>query len=173
MSIAIAIAMGSTMCSAHAQVLLDVPFVKQPKNLCGPAAVTMVLKYWHELLELEDGVPQIYEVAEALSLEGDVGVLGSDMRRYLASQGFHAFAIEGSFPDLEQHVGRGRPVIVGLTRGSTTHYVVVVGYDEKYVYVNDPAVKKGLRLARVSFNDDWASARSWTLVAVPSVAEPH
>ena len=132
----------------------------------------MVLQYWHQQVQHGDDVPPLSEIAEALDSDRAGGVLGSDMRRYLKSRGFHAFAFEGSSKDLQDHVDRGRPLIVSLNRGATKHYVVVVGYDDArgYVYVNDPAVKKTLRLKQTSFEGDWGAAHSWTLIAVP-VAE--
>lgn len=158
--------------ASQGEVFIDVPFVKQPKNLCGAATVSMVLRYWSRELELGD-VPSLSEVAEAVSRNRNEGALGSDMRHYLESKGFRAFAFKGSRADLATHLARGRPLIVCLKRGSSSHYVVVAGHDFERgsVLVNDPDEKKLLELNLLSFEADWAAAEWWTLLAVPSPQE--
>jgi uncharacterized protein YvpB len=36
-----------------------------------------------------------------------------------------------------------------------------------YVYVNDPAQGKMLRVSREGFESEWSGAHNWTLLAVP------
>ena len=154
--------------AAQGEVFLDVPFVKQPKNLCGAASLSMVWRYWDRELGLGNVLP-LSEIAKVISPRPSEGALGSEMRRYFESKGFHAFAFRGSRIDLETHVARGRPLIVSLKRGSSSHYVVVVGHDFErgIVLVNDPDEKKLLELSLTSFESEWAAAHWWTLLAVP------
>ncbi len=138
---------------------LDVPFVRQQKNGCGPAVAAMILEYWG----VRDARP-----GDGLR-PGPDGVLASVLQRYFTGQGFHAFAIEGGWADIEEHLGNGRPLIVALreTRAAPLHYVVVAGIDETNVYLNDPARHKLTRLDRGAFASAWKAGGNWTLVAVP------
>ena len=141
------------------------------RDLDLPPEVGMVVAS-HTRQALGD-VPSLSEVAEAVSRNRNEGALGSDMRHYLESKGFRAFAFKGSRADLATHLARGRPLIVCLKRGSSSHYVVVAGHDFERgsVLVNDPDEKKLLELNLLSFEADWAAAEWWTLLAVPSPQE--
>lgn len=158
--------------SAAAQsVLLDVPFVRQEKDACGAACLTMVVRYWRAQGEapLEDPGPEA--IQRELYVAAERGIPGSAMRAYLERVGFHAFAVRGSWDDLEAHVGKGRPLIVCLSApGRRLHYVVVAGVDTErgLVTINDPARRKLLTVARASFEKDWRASNNWTLVAAPA-----
>jgi predicted double-glycine peptidase len=140
---------------------LDVPFVKQAKNGCGPASVAMVMAYWRP----GDANPSAI-VRELYSREN--GTLASDIERYFRRQGFEAFAFAGQWTDLEEHIARGRPLIVSLGK-TRRHYVVVTGIDSgrELVAVNDPERRKLQQVDRKSFERDWSAAGRWTLLAVP------
>lgn len=51
--------------------------------------------------------------------------------------GYRAKAYHGSVDTLKQRLTEGDPIIVFLRIPKDTHYAVVVGYDEKYVYLAD------------------------------------
>src|SRR5215475_4429088 len=82
--------------SADAGFWLDVPFVRQDKNLCGAASVSMVLQYWQKAspagISLE--VPSFPHIAEALRSTESKGVLGSQMKTYLSSLGYQVFVFK-------------------------------------------------------------------------------
>jgi ABC-type bacteriocin/lantibiotic exporter with double-glycine peptidase domain len=88
---------------------------------CGPAALAMVLRY--------HGDPIGDDVLPA----DDQGVAARALRDLARSRGFNAHLIEGSFEDLEEHLRKGRPLIVGLVKpflsGAKPHYEVVAGID--------------------------------------------
>jgi predicted double-glycine peptidase len=146
---------------ATAAPWLDVPFVKQEKNGCGAASAWMVIAYWRGADAADPGAI----LRELYSPEAR-GILASDLERYLRRQGFETFAFEGAWADLEQHLAKGRPLVVSLGR-SPAHYVVVAGVDAGAVAVNDPARRKLLRIDRKTFERDWKAAGRWTLLAVP------
>jgi uncharacterized protein YvpB len=77
----------------------------------------------------------------------------------------------GDWQDLEQHLAKGRPLMVCLREGRTgpLHYVVVSGLDTRHnvVLVNDPARRKLLKVERGVFETDWTGSDRWTLLAVP------
>ena len=151
---------------------LDVPFVRQAKNLCGAASVSMVLQYWHKSSTAGGSieVPSFPNIAEALRSSESKGVFGSQMKTYLASLGYQVHVFKGRWDDIENHVAKGRPLIAALgNRGALDHYVVVTGWNdpENVVLVNDPARRKLLKLDRKNFQKSWEQTSCWTLLALP------
>ncbi len=53
------------------------------------------------------------------------------------------------------------------------HYAVVVGVDweRNYVFLNDPARAKMLRISREGFLQEWSLANNWTLLVIPAAAD--
>jgi predicted double-glycine peptidase len=154
---------------------LDVPFVRQSKNGCGPASIAMVIQYW-QLRSATNGTPgQIpADDVDQASIERAVysrearGTAGSQMQRYFEQAGFRAFVFKGEWTDLEHHLAEGRPLIVALREPHSYHYVVVSGLDgPQVVLVNDPAQRKLLKVDRAGFERAWNGAGNWTLLAVP------
>ena len=131
-------------------VWIDVPFVKQEKNGCGAASIAMVMQFW-ERQQGRSLTPESdsAEIQRALYSPDAHGVYATEMERYLRLRGFRTFVFEGTSDDLQQHLGKGRPLIVALKPGAGTplHYVVVTGIDleHKLVLVNDPAQRKLLK----------------------------
>jgi cellulose synthase operon protein C len=161
-------------------VWLDVPFVKQDKNGCGAASVAMIIQYWQH--QQHQTV-----VADRKQIQGTIyssrvhGIYATDLKRYLDDHGYKTFVFRGEWSDLEDHLKKGRPLVVALKpRGqSDLHYVVVAGIDwtENLVSINDPAERKLLRETRVEFEKAWKATDNWTLLAVPreqnSAPSPH
>jgi ABC-type bacteriocin/lantibiotic exporter with double-glycine peptidase domain len=155
-------------------LLLDVPFVKQSKNLCGPACIAMVLQYWGKPGNGEAaGEPErisIQEIAKALDIRSGLGTLGSQMQRYFSTLDYQSFSFQGEWDDVANHLAKGRPLIVALGgRGILGHYVVLVGWnsEERVVLVNDPARRKLLKLDQRRFEKSWEQTSRWTLLALP------
>jgi ABC-type bacteriocin/lantibiotic exporter with double-glycine peptidase domain len=161
-----------TTSEAEPGLWLDVPFVRQSKNLCGAASVSMILQYWHKASPSGESleVPAFPHIAEALGSSGSKGVLGSQMKTYLASLGYQVYVFKGRWDDIEGHITKGRPLIAALgNRGALDHYVVVAGWNnpENVVLVNDPAQRKLLKLDRKHFQKSWGKTSCWTLLALP------
>lgn len=158
--------------SAAAGVWLDVPFVKQEKNGCGAASIAMVMQFWQR----QQGQPATSasdssEIQRTLYSPDDRGIRASAMESYLTQRGFQTFTFSGTQADLEQHLEKGRPLIVALKPGSSVplHYVVVVGLDQaqNLILVNDPADRKLLKLESAAFEKEWKGTGHWMLLAVP------
>ncbi len=158
-------------------IWLDVPFVKQEKDGCGAASISMVMQYWSRekdprLSARSD--PRV--IQQALFSKEAKGIFASAMERYFEEAGFRAFAFKGAWKDLKNHLLQGRPLIVCL-RGSgprdALHYVVVAGLDgqQNFIFVNDPGRRKLFRLDRLSFERSWSAAGNWTLLALPQQHE--
>ncbi|RPJ87003.1 MAG: hypothetical protein EHM18_03330 [Acidobacteria bacterium] len=144
-------------------IWLDVPFFPQQKDGCGASSLAMILGYWNSVPAAD---PQ--SIFPLLYSEKLKGIPASRMKTYLEEKGFRAFAFTGTLPDLKEHLIKGRPLIVSLG-GSSLHYVVVVGLDErqKLVLLNDPAVKKLSSMNMGEFLTAWKQTNFWTLLAVP------
>jgi len=119
----------------------SVPFVKQEKNWCGPASLTMVLNYWGDPINQS-------EVGSAVDPEHD-GTPPEGLISFLESRGYvvydfarHSLEYRSSTMDeLKIWISHDYPVVVSqwtYFSGKGGHYRVVVGYDAERIYVKDP-----------------------------------
>jgi len=158
-------------------IWIDVPYVSQTKEGCGAAAISMVMKYWAKQAGKPETAEMVAErIQKLLYSPKQKGIPASAMEKYFQDKGYRTFAFRGEWSDLRNHLGKGRPLIVCLKVSGDhgpLHYVVVVGLDEArgYVFLNDPAVDKMLRISRTGFQEEWDLAKNWTLLAVPSEAK--
>ncbi len=154
-------------------VWIDVPFVAQPRDGCGAASISMVMQYWaaqqHSAAPAASDVSTIQRQIFSPRQRGSTPVAMED---YLRQNGFQAFAFSGKWSDLQEQIGKGRPLIVALRpRGQMAlHYVVIDGVDPDrgLVTMNDPAERKLLTEERAGFEKDWSATHNWTLLAVPA-----
>lgn len=156
-------------------VWLDVPFIKQEKDGCGAASIAMVMQYWLRQQGRSIGNDADAEHIQRTLYSPDAhGIYASQMERYLHDHGFQTFAISGDWTDLQQHLAKGRPLIVALKPSGRAplHYVVIAGLDSQsnLVLVNDPAQRKLLKQKWSAFEREWSAAGKWTLLAVPQTA---
>jgi ABC-type bacteriocin/lantibiotic exporter with double-glycine peptidase domain len=151
-------------------IWLDVPFVAQQKNGCGPASIAMIMEYWQKQQRAPSS-GDADEVLRMLAPDRD-GVRAADMLRTFEQHAYRAFAYAGDWADLEHQLAKGRPLIAALqpAGGLSLHYVVVAGVDdaEQVVLLNDPAQRKLLKEVRKEFEREWKVTGNWTLLAVPS-----
>lgn len=165
--------------TAKPAIWIDVPFAPQTADGCGSASIAMIMQYWDrkEAVPVTDSAKSA-QIQAALFSPAAHGIYASAMERYFREHGYQAFAFHGRWSDLHHHLALGRPLIVSLKASGPhgpLHYVVVVGIDNtsKFVYLNDPAQQKMLRMSREGFESEWSPAQHWTLLAVPHpVAEP-
>jgi predicted double-glycine peptidase len=152
---------------------LDVPFIRQEKDGCGAATLAMVMQYWlKQQGRPVDSSADAAEIQRTLYSSKNHGIRASAMERYLEQHGFQTFAFAGKWEDLEQHLAKGRPLIVALKPSAmenSLHYVVVVGTDPEHglVLLNDAAQRKLLKQERASFEKQWSATGRWTLLALP------
>ena len=164
---------GLALSAERPSLWIDVPFVAQVKNGCGSAAIAMVMEYWEKKTgRAASSAADAGKIQEALYSQAEEGIPASAMKRYFESAGYRTFVIVGDWSELAHHLERGRPLIVSLKASGPRgplHYVVVVGIDRarRYIYVNDPAQQKMLRLSREGFESEWSATEHWTLLAVP------
>ena len=167
---------GVLSASESTGVWLDVPFIKQEQNGCGAASVAMVMQYW---LKQQGRLPSesadASEIHRALYTANARGVYASAMERYLQNHGFRTFTFGGEWKDFQQHLQKGRPLIVALKPSGgdgALHYVVVAGVNSEagILLLNDPARRKLLKQDRADFEKQWSATGKWTLLALPQPA---
>ena len=137
--------------------------VRQKSALdCGPAALTMVARHWDVELRLDE--------ANRARQNGRGARLGA-LRDLARARGLAAFAIRGDRATLVHELSRGRPVVVGLLRGTgrerISHFEVVVGHHPRRgeVATIDPAAGLGVRSWR-DLTAEWEAAGRPTLIVL-------
>jgi ABC-type bacteriocin/lantibiotic exporter with double-glycine peptidase domain len=161
----------AVVCQQAGPVWIDVPFFKQPEEGCGAASLAMVMQYWQHQAGAQSRTLDVAEIQRALYSRPAHGIYNSNLERYLNQQGFRTYAFHGELGLLQQHLAKGRPLIVALKPASQSllHYIVVAGIDpeQHVVLVNDPAQRKLLKLDSGKFEQQWQATGNWTLLAVP------
>lgn len=163
--------------SATSAIWIDVPFVAQTKDGCGSASISMVMRYWEHKqgrMISSDADPAMIQAALFSHAAG--GIYASSMQRYFQDSGYRVFPFSARWSDLRHELRLGRPLIVSLKASGPLgplHYVVVVGIDSgrHYVFINDPARQKMLRISQKGFESEWSPTRNWTLLAVPRTGD--
>ncbi len=172
--------MGSAWAAAVAEPKwIDVPFVRQPRDGCGAASIAMVMQYWEAQQKAQPGAESDVDAIEReLRIPRQQGIgagIGAEqMEMYLRRHGFNVYPLNGSWNDLEEQIGKGRPVIAALKPSgqSELHYIVIDGIDGAHglVTMNDPAERKLLTRERAGFEREWGATHNWMLLALPARA---
>lgn len=160
---------------ASGAVWIDVPFVRQPRDGCGAASLSMLMQYWaRQQGQASSSASDVDRIQQALFVAAEHGIPTSSMQNYLREHGYIVFALNGHWSDIEQEIRKGRPLIVALRpKGDRAlHYVVIDGIDpvRALVMMNDPADRKLLTEERAAFEKEWSATDHWMLLAVPAPA---
>lgn len=147
-------------------LLLEVPLIKQQGNLCGPAAVAMVLSFY--------GVSTSqYEVAQETFTPGLKAALLSDLENYVNTlSGFRARSASLSIDGLEEMIRKGHPPIVLVDEGigpyQAPHYMVVVGVDQSHDKIACHTRNNGNKVFRTRlFLKRWRKMNNLALIILP------
>jgi ABC-type bacteriocin/lantibiotic exporter with double-glycine peptidase domain len=177
---AAALAAATLAAQAPRGVWVDVPFVHQPREGCGAAALAMIMEYWAKqpgpsAPHADTAAGNVERIQHELYVPREHGIPASAMQSYLERHGFRVFALSGRWEDLEEQLGKGRPLIVAIRPEGQKefHYVVIDGVDPArgLVTMNDPAERKLLPEERAAFEKDWSATHNWMLLAVPAAAQ--
>ena len=126
---------------------------------CGPASLKMVLSYY--------GINKIEEeLSKMCKRDPELGVDDKAITEVAESFGFKVeIKNNAEYKDVEGWLDRKVPVIVNwFTRGrydypednvADGHYSVVVGLDDKYIYLQDPEVGRVRKIEREDFLRVW------------------
>ncbi|PIU42243.1 MAG: hypothetical protein COS99_01170 [Candidatus Omnitrophica bacterium CG07_land_8_20_14_0_80_42_15] len=145
----------------------NIPFIKQKGNLCGPAALSSILKYYNKDISQE-------EIARSIYLIPVHGVLNIDLENYAKDRGFWTnVSYDKDFTKLKENIKRDLPVLV-LVRSShipfkkTYHYLVILGYeDAEEIFIAHSGDQANESLHYKDFLKNWAEADYWSLVICP------
>ena len=148
-----------------AAIQLDVPFFPQPSGQCGPGALASVLNYWNAKTTPE-------EIAKKVDLPRLKGALPFDLTHYARSKGFRASSFKGNIRDLQEKLGRGRPLVAFLNLGTTFfpvgHFLVVTGIDpEKKLIIVHSGMRQNKAVSYDRFITAWKGGGYWTLEVTP------
>jgi hypothetical protein len=141
--------------------LLDVPYLPQTEQLCGGAAVAMVLRYWGERdVFAQDFAPLVGT--------GDDGIFTSVLASAVRNRGWQALVMPASRTQIRSEIDRGRPLIALIEVGPRTyHYVVIVGSTEREIVAHDPARAPFRVLPWADFDRAWAATGRWMMLVLP------
>lgn len=151
---------------------INVPFVAQPRDGCGAASVAMVMQYWNAYLHRADtSAEQVAIIQKQVFTPRLHGATPAALVNYLHHHGYLAFAIQGSWQDIEKQISKGRPLIVALRPSGqrALHYVVIDGIDndQNRILINDPELRKLMPEGKRQFEKEWSATHEWMLLAVP------
>lgn len=146
--------------------LLTVPYVPQSEELCGGAALAMVLRYWGETAVLAEDFSR-------LLAPGGAGIRTDVLVEAVRARGWTALPVIGN-PDLiRSHLAGGRPVMALIQSGpGLHHYVVVVAWANGGVILHDPSVGPYRVRDERSFDAAWAATGRWALLVLPPERAP-
>lgn len=143
---------------------IDVPFIKQEKNLCGAASLAMVLRYWGKNISQ-------YSIADEIYDKKKRGIESEALKSFAEEKGFLAFIYKAELENIKENIKKGRPLIVAVSSEAPSgfHYLVLVGFDEdrSLVVVNDPYSYKMREMKSAEFIDRWRESENWTLLVLP------
>ncbi len=147
------------------RVDLAVPFVAQDDELCGPAALAMLLRSAGWDVPLPTLVEQVY-------LPGRGGSLQLEMLAAARRQGALAFTLAPTLHAVCEQLAEGTPVALLLNLSLPIwprwHYAVLVGYDLDAGVAwlhSGPQAHAAWSLATLEHT--WQRAGGWSLLALP------
>jgi ABC-type bacteriocin/lantibiotic exporter with double-glycine peptidase domain len=142
------------------------PIVRQHHETdCGLAALAMVAGTWGRNWSVDDLNHQLPPTERGVKLGA--------LRDLARARGLTAYAIQGTFHDLEHELSLGRPVVLGLLlpfdQGrNASHYEVAVAMNARdgAVVTIDPASGEWRQRSRAVLDLEWKPAGFATLVVI-------
>jgi tetratricopeptide (TPR) repeat protein len=141
--------------------ILDVPFIAQKPNYCGPAALAMLANYYGHPVSQD-------EIASAIYLPDIGGTLTSELGDYARRFDLWVRQYRGSLDDLRQKLDAGVPLLVLGKFGDQPHYFVVLGWDKfRQVVTVHSDTRSRYEMRLEDFQRRWDRAGNWTLLVCP------
>ncbi len=138
---------------------LEVPFIAQKTNYCGPAALAMVANFYGHAVTQD-------EIASAIYLPEIHGTLTADLADYAQRFDLWTRQYRGTRADLHEKLSADIPVIVLGKLGHQYHYFVVLDYRGDQLIVHSDTCPR-LQLREDDFLRWWDRADRWTLLVCP------
>ncbi len=145
--------------------ILDVPYLPQSEDLCGGAALAMVMRYWGERQVFAEDFAPLVDRSRA-------GILTTTLVDAVSRRGWTPVPFVGDAATgsawIEGQIAQGRPVIALIAVGEQRfHYVVVVASTATQVVVHDPAAAPFQVMPHAAFARAWAPADHWAVAILP------
>ncbi len=142
-----------------------VPFVRQDRDRCGPAALASLAAF-HKLALTQD------EIAREIFLPSIGGTLTVDMQDCMHRHGLWCHSGSGGAGDVRAWLDRGLPVVallrLGALHGHRLHYVVATGYHAgRGYFIAHLGYLPNRPIAFDTFERQLRGAGGWLLVACP------
>ncbi len=131
-------------------ILKKVKPLKQKIMMCGPASLEIVLKYYKNNQTQK-------ELKKKLNSTILMGTTNVKMVEVAQSLGFNAqFKFNSSIKEIKELISNKIPPIIGwFSPEGGSHYSVVNGIDEKYIYIVDPKLDKIRKMEIEDFSKRW------------------
>ena len=160
----------SPTASRDRHALIDIPYLPQTEQLCGGAALAMVLRYWGATTTSPQDFAPLVDNSEG-------GIRTSVLTGAAVARGWSATALNVDASKasalMQTSIDQGRPLIALIEeRPGVYHYVVLVGVTDDQVVLHDPARAPYRVMARADFDKRWAAAGRWLLLVLPGTASP-
>ena len=140
---------------------LDVPFIAQKSNYCGPAALAMLANFYGHPVSQDD-------IASAIYLPDIGGTLTIELANYARRYHLWVRQYRGSVDDLRQKLNAGVPLLVLGRFGEQPHYFVVLGWDEfRQTVTVHSDTRPRFEMRVEDFLRHWDRANRWTLLVCP------
>lgn len=150
--------------------ILDVPKVKQLKNYCGPASLSMVFAYHGKHLTQEEIADEITATLRNGYYQRTPirknGIYANDLAVYAKNKDFEVrYYLNSSLEKLIELIDSNIPPIVGIDDvkdPNEGHFSVVKGYDfeKSLIYYNDPDNLRRSKLRLKQFKKLWLTENS-------------
>lgn len=112
---------------------LDVPFVKQRTDFCGPASLSSVMAYFGDKVDQDEIASSVYNPKLK-------GALITDLQNFAKERGFQTILKSSNIEEIKSFIDQKKPVIALIDLGfwviSKPHYVVIVGYNQDGFFLN-------------------------------------
>jgi hypothetical protein len=145
-------------------------FLQEAEGRDGPACVQMVLAYWKYYVDQQD-----LKIEMRTKENGTLTEFMDDPFKHRGlnvESGGRVNEFSKATERLQAEIGRGRPLIISVKtddRDGSYYYVVVIGYYENGIIVNDPTREDGehLQWDYSELSRTWSYNRFWMLIAYP------
>ena len=146
-------------------IKLDVPFIEQIDNYCGPASLAMVANYYGNPVTAD-------EVAQLIYIPEKKGSLQIEMQAAARHLDLVAFTMNMDLAALRAEINAERPVIIlqnlAFNIYPVWHYSVVTGRDPNNDYfLLHSGRHEFYRSAWTTLENTWRRGEYWALVALP------
>ncbi len=138
--------------------ILNVPFFYQKPWFCSEASASMVLAYFGYNLTQDEINSLGYD-----KFENMLPLLSN----YLGKCYYTSLSIK----ELKDEIDDGKPVMIRIRINNYLHTIVVVGYDENYLYVHDPAIGAYLKCKPEKLLEVWKPTGFKAIIIVDSKAK--